>query len=146
MKNIGGIVMKDCVFCKIVSREISGYVIYENEYVLAFLDISQTTKGHTLIIPKEHRVDIFEMESPLMEQVFSVAPKIASALKETFGCSGINVVSNNGKSAGQSVFHYHVHLIPRYEDDKFGIRFVNNMKKYDTEKLTALKNKIKMNI
>jgi len=146
VKNIGGKVMKDCIFCKIVAGEISGHVVYENEHVLAFLDISQTTEGHTLIIPKAHVIDIFEMDSSKMEQIFSIVPKIANALKETFGCSGINVVSNNGKSAGQSVFHYHVHLIPRYGDDKFGIRFVNNMKKYDTEKLEALKNRIKNKI
>ena len=138
--------MKDCIFCKIIAREIPGHIVYEDEYVLAFLDISQTTEGHTLIIPKEHRVDIFEMEEVLMEQVHSVIPKLASALKATFGCSGINIVNNNGESAGQTVFHYHVHLIPRYGNDKFGIRFANHMKDYDTEKLATLKNKIKENL
>ena len=138
--------MKDCIFCKIVSGEIPGHVVYENEHVLAFLDISQTTKGHTLIIPKVHRTDIFEMESSVMEQVFSVVPKIANALKATFSCTGINIVSNNGESAGQTVFHYHVHLIPRYGNDKFGIRFVSNMKDYDAEKLAALKDRIKKNM
>ena len=138
--------MKDCIFCKIIAREIPGHVVYENESVLAFLDISQTTKGHTLIIPKTHRIDVFEMEAKAMEQVFSVVPKIARALKETFGCSGMNVVNNNGESAGQTVFHYHVHLIPRYKDDRFGIMFANNMKHYDAEKLAALKDRIKANI
>jgi len=138
--------MKNCIFCKIASGEIPGNVVYENEYVLAFLDISQTTEGHTLIIPKVHRTDIFEMESSMMEQVFSVVPKIASALRATFDCSGINIVSNNGESAGQSVFHYHVHLIPRYGNDKFGIRFVSNASNYDADKLAALKERIKVNI
>jgi len=138
--------MKSCIFCKIVAGEILGHVVYENEHVLAFLDISQTTEGHTLIIPKVHKTDIFEMESLMMEQVFSIVPRIATALKKTFGCSGINIVSNNGESAGQSVFHYHVHLIPRYGDDNFGIRFTSNMKDYDTEKLTAIKEQIKTNI
>ena len=138
--------MKNCIFCKIVAAEILGHVVYEDEHVLAFLDISQATKGHTLIIPKVHRVDIFEMESSAMEQVFSVVPKIACALKETFGCSGINIVSNNGESAGQTVFHYHVHLIPRYGGDQFGIRFVNNMDANDAKKLAALKESIKANI
>ena len=138
--------MKDCIFCKIIARVIPGHIVYEDEHVLAFLDISQATEGHTLIIPKIHRNDIFEMESSAMEQVFSVVPKIARALKETYGCSGINIVSNNGKSAGQTVLHYHVHLIPRYGDDKFGIRFVNNMEDYDAEKLTALKDKVKKNM
>jgi len=138
--------MKDCIFCKIIAQEIPGHIVYEDEHVLAFLDISQTTKGHTLIIPKNHRVDIFEMESSAMEQVFSVVPKIAHALKETFGCSGINIVNNNGESAGQTVFHFHVHLIPRYGNDQFGIIFANNMNNYDAEKLATLKDRIKENI
>jgi len=135
--------MNNCIFCKIIERAIPGYIIYEDEHVLAFLDISQTTEGHTLIIPKKHRIDIFEMDAPLMEKVYSVVPKIASALKETFGCSGMNIVNNNGESAGQTVFHYHVHLIPRYGQDKFGIRFANNMNDYDAEKLATLKERIK---
>jgi len=138
--------MKNCIFCKIIGKEIPGHVVYEDEHVLAFLDISQTTEGHTLIIPKGHRVDVFEMESSAMEQVFSVVPKIARALRETFDCSGINIVSNNGESAGQTVFHYHVHLIPRYGRDNFGMRFVNNMSDYDAEKLSVLKDRIKVNI
>jgi len=138
--------MKDCIFCKIVAGEIPGHVVYENEHVLAFLDISQTTEGHTLVIPKKHIVDIFEMDSSNIEQIFTVVPEIANALKKTFACSGINIVSNNGKSAGQTVFHYHTHLIPRYGDDKFGIRFVNNMKQYNSEKLELLKDRIKKNI
>ena len=138
--------MKDCIFCKIITREIPGHIVYEDEYVLAFLDISQTTEGHTLIIPKIHRVDVFEMEPSVMEQVFSVVPKIARALKETFGCSGLNVVNNNGKSAGQTVFHYHIHLIPRYGNDQFRIKFAHNRKDYDAEKLAVLKNKIKVNM
>jgi len=138
--------MKDCIFCKIIAQEIPGHVVYEDEFVLAFLDISQTTVGHTLIVPKKHRIDVFEMEASAMEQVFSVVPKVARALKETFGCSGINVVNNNGESAGQTVFHYHVHLIPRYGKDQFGIIFANNMKDYDVETLATLKDRIKENI
>ena len=138
--------MGNCIFCKIIAQEITGHVVYEDENVLAFLDISQTTKGHTLIIPKVHKVDIFEMDESLMEQVFSVVPRIAQALKETFGCSGINIVSNNGESAGQTVFHYHVHLIPRYGYDGFGIRFANNMGDYNAEKLATLKDRIRKNI
>jgi len=138
--------MKECIFCKIIADEIPRHVVYEDEHVLAFLDISQTTEGHTLIVPKIHRVDVFEMDEGLMAQVFSVVPKIAHALKKTFGCSGINVVNNNGKSASQTVFHYHVHLIPRYRSDQFSIKFANNMEDYDAEQLVALKNSIKANI
>ena len=81
--------MKDCIFCKIIAGVIPGHVVYENEHVLTFLDISQTTEGNTLIIPKMHRVDIFEMESSDMEQVFSVVPKIARALKKLLIAKGL---------------------------------------------------------
>jgi len=135
--------MKDCIFCKIIAQEIPGHVLYEDNDVLVFLDISQTTKGHTLVIPKVHRKDVFEMEAQEMEKVFSVVPRIARALKATFNCSGINIINNNGEVAGQTVFHYHIHLIPRYLDDRFRVLFVNNMAEYDNNALKALKDQIK---
>lgn len=131
--------MENCIFCQIISGNIPGHVLYKNEHVLVFLDISQTTMGHTLIIPKVHRADVFEMKQHEMEKVFSIVPKISALLKQTFECTGLNIVNNNGESAGQTVFHYHVHLIPRYGNDDFGIRFVNNMEKYDHEALAKLK-------
>jgi len=138
--------MENCIFCKIIAQEIPGHVLYENENVLVFLDISQTTKGHTLVIPKVHRKDVFEMEATEMEQVFSVVPKVAKALKMTFNCSGLNIINNNGEVAGQTVFHYHVHLIPRYLDDRFGVLFANNMADYTSEDLSALKDQIKQKL
>ena len=106
--------MKQCIFCKIINKEIPGHILFENEHVLAFLDISQTTKGHTLVIPKNHVEDVFSMTEEDMAHVFSVVPKIANALKTTFNADGMNIVNNNKPVAGQTVFHYHVHLIPRY--------------------------------
>jgi len=138
--------MTDCIFCKIVSRQIPGHVIYEDDDVLAFLDISQTTKGHTLVIPKIHQADIFEIDETAMRAVFAVVPKITHALKATLGCGGINVVSNNGKIAGQTVFHYHVHLIPRYPGDEFKISFANNTEANNDECLASLKKQIKTNL
>ena len=138
--------MTDCIFCKIIAKEIPGHVLYEDDDVLVFLDISQTTKGHTLIIPKVHRQDVFDMKPEEMERVFAVVPKIAQALKATFECSGLNLINNNGASAGQTVFHYHVHLIPRYEDDRFRVKFPNNMNLYDGERLAALKSEIMKNL
>jgi len=135
--------MENCVFCKIIAREIPGHVLYEDNDVLVFLDISQTTKGHTLVVPKTHRKDVFEMEASEMEKLFSVVPKIARAMKTTFNCSGLNIINNNGELAGQTVFHYHVHLIPRYLDDRFKVLFVNNMAEYDGDALAALKDEIK---
>ena len=132
--------MTNCIFCKIINKEIPGHVLFENEHVLAFLDISQTTKGHTLVIPKVHVQDVFEMSSLAMSEVYKVIPRLANALKETLGASGMNVVNNNGAVAGQTVFHYHVHLIPRYEEqDGFKCVYTNNMNNYSVEELTALK-------
>jgi len=136
--------MSTCIFCKIINQEIPGHILYENEDVLAFLDISQTTKGHTLVIPKEHVPNIFEMKENQMKQVFSIVPKLANALKESFNASGMNIVNNNEAVAGQTVFHFHVHLIPRYEEnDTFNISYTNNMDAYSEEKLKALKEEIK---
>ena len=138
--------MKDCIFCKIIMGDIPGHVLYEDENVLVFMDISQTTKGHTLVVPKVHRRDIYEMNAQEIQQVFSIVPKISAALRDAFDCKGLNIVNNNGAPAGQTVFHFHVHLIPRYDDDDFRIRFINHMDKYDNYALTKLKNKIISNM
>lgn len=134
--------MENCIFCKIVNREIPGHILFENEDVLVFLDISQATKGHTLIIPKVHCDDIFMMDEELSARVFSVVPKIARALKVTFGATGINLLNNNGKDAGQEVFHYHIHLIPRYPGDGVKFKLPNNTSQTDSTTLSALKEEI----
>ena len=132
--------MSQCIFCKIINKEIPGHILYEDEFVLAFLDISQTTKGHTLVIPKKHAQDIFSMTEQDMNHVFSIVPKLANALKDTFNCNGMNIVNNNGAVAGQTVFHYHVHLIPRYDEaDGFSTSYTNNMQNYTPETLAELK-------
>lgn len=139
--------MKQCIFCKIINKEIPGHILFENEYVLAFLDISQTTKGHTLVIPKKHVEDVFSMTEEDMAHVFSVVPKISNALKTTFNADGMNIVNNNKPVAGQTVFHYHVHLIPRYTfEDSFDVKYTNNMSNYTPETLAALKEEILTNL
>ena len=139
--------MKQCIFCKIINKEITGHILFENEHVLAFLDISQTTKGHTLVIPKNHVEDVFSMTEEDMAHVFSVVPKIANALKTTFNADGMNIVNNNKPVAGQTVFHYHVHLIPRYTfEDSFDVKYTNNMSNYTPETLAALKEEILTNL
>jgi histidine triad (HIT) family protein len=113
--------MSDCIFCKIINGDIPAAKVYEDEHVLAFLDISQVTKGHTLVIPKVHTKDIFELTSDTASHVFRVVPKIANAIKQQLAPVGLNLLNNNGEQAGQTVFHYHVHLIPRYgKGDGFG--------------------------
>ena len=109
--------MDNCIFCKIISGEIPSSKVYEDDKVLAFLDISQATKGHTLVIPKEHVRNILEMSAEPAETVFSRVPKIARAVQKATGAIGMNILNNNEEVAGQTVFHAHIHLVPRYGAD-----------------------------
>jgi histidine triad (HIT) family protein len=123
--------MSDCIFCKIVNGDIPSAKVFENEHVVAFLDLSQVTKGHTLIIPKTHKENLFELTPEIAKNIFEVAPTIANALKTAYNPLGLNLVNNNGEKAGQSVFHFHMHLIPRYgEGDGFGAVWKNNQSDY----------------
>lgn len=133
--------MSDCVFCKIIDGEIPSYTIYEDEYVKAFLDISQATPGHTLVVPKEHVANIYEYDEKLAEKVFSRIPKIARAIQKSApDILGMNIVNNNGELAYQSVFHSHFHLIPRYsENDGFSMSFQDNSDKYNEEAFEQIK-------
>lgn len=111
----------NCIFCKIINGEIPSAKVFENDDVYAFLDVGQVTKGHTLVIPKEHQKDIYHLRPDTASKLFSVVPQIAQAINDAFKPIGLNLLNNNGEFAGQSVFHYHVHLIPRYGDgDGFG--------------------------
>ena len=107
--------MSECIFCKIIDGSIPSAKIYEDEYVYAFMDIMPLTKGHTLIIPKNHKENVYDLTEEEASNLFKVVPKIASALKENFGPVGMNLLNNNGAPAGQSVFHFHLHFIPRYD-------------------------------
>jgi|SRR5690625_833953 len=107
----------DCIFCKIIAGEIPSAKVYEDDDVYAFLDISQVTTGHTLVIPKTHTSDIFETPEDVAAKVFARVPKIANAIKEVYNPKGVNLLNNNGIFAGQSVYHLHIHIIPRYDDN-----------------------------
>lgn len=110
--------MNDCIFCKIVKGEIHSYKIYEDDDVYAFLDINPVSRGHTLVVPKEHYADIFEIPEDLLSKVNIVVKKLSSRIKERLECDGINILQNNGSCAGQTVLHYHVHIQPVYVDSK----------------------------
>lgn len=119
--------MNDCLFCKIVAGDIPSSKVYEDEDVLAFLDISQATKGHTLVIPKEHVRNALEMTQTQAANLFARIPKIARALQKATKADGLNIINNNEETAGQTVFHAHVHLVPRFANsDEFDIRFVQH--------------------
>ncbi|MBD8067717.1 HIT family protein [Bacillus sp. PS06] len=135
--------MSDCIFCKIINGDIPAAKVYEDDHVLAFLDISQVTKGHTLVIPKVHKKDIFELTPEISSHVFSVVPKIAEAIKSEFDPIGLNLLNNNGEDAGQSVFHYHVHIIPRYgKGDGFGAVWKSHAEEYTSEQLKSISSSI----
>jgi len=130
---------ENCIFCKIIRGEIPCAKVFENEHVLEFLDISQVTKGHTLVIPKVHKKDVHELTPEIARHLFEVVPQIATAIKETYEPVGINILNNNGEKAGQSVFHYHMHIIPRYgEGDGFGAVWKEHTSDYTPEKLQSI--------
>lgn len=106
----------DCIFCKIAQGEISSQTLYEDEQFRVILDAGPATKGHALIIPKEHYADLWELPEDVAANVIKLAKKISARMKEALQCGGFNLVQNNGYAAGQTVFHFHMHLIPRYED------------------------------
>jgi histidine triad (HIT) family protein len=107
-----------CIFCKIVNGEIPSFKIYESEHTLAFLDISQNTVGHTLVIPKQHVNNVFELDSETGKEVFDAVLKTVQILKYKLQIENVNLLNNNGSLAGQVVEHYHIHIIPRYGNDE----------------------------
>lgn len=115
--------MSECIFCKIVRGSLQSTKLYEDEHMIAFLDSRPITKGHTLIIPKRHAELLVELEDNLVGEMLITAKKIGKALKKSkLNCRGINYVMADGAEAGQNIFHVHMHVIPRYRGDGFGLR------------------------
>ena len=112
--------MKDenCIFCKIIAGEIPSRTIYEDSDFKVILDVNPASKGHALILPKDHCANIYEISEELLVKAVKLAKKLASHMTEVLHCDGLNVLQNNGEVAGQTVFHFHMHLIPRYENMK----------------------------
>ena len=111
--------MKDdnCIFCKLANKDIPTNIIYEDEKFTVILDASPATKGHALILPKNHAANIYELPDEDAADIFVLAKKLATKMTEILHCDGFNIVQNNGEVAGQTVFHFHMHLIPRYKKD-----------------------------
>ena len=136
--------MSECLFCKIINGDIPSLKVYEDEHVFAFMDIMPLTKGHTLLIPKTHCKDLFEMPEDVARNLYAAAPKVANAIKAAFQPAGMNTVNNNGAAAGQTVFHYHLHLIPRYDEaDGLVVGWNSRQDEFPTEVLTTLAAQIK---
>jgi histidine triad (HIT) family protein len=139
---------ENCVFCKIIRGEIPSVTVFEDDHVKAFLDISQTTPGHTLLVPKDHITDVFHLDSETAAKLFSYVPMLAQAiLASNTAIKGMNIINNNGAVAYQSVHHVHIHLIPRYSaQDDFSIHFGDHTKMYDAAKLNAVAGKIRTHV
>lgn len=135
--------MKDsnCIFCKLASGEIPTATIYEDDDFRVILDLSPASKGHALIIPKEHYRNLYDLDDSLASKVMVLAKKMANKMTNVLGCSGFNIVQNNEEAAGQTVFHFHMHLIPRYENDGVGIGW--NMGKLTDSVKEEILNKLK---
>lgn len=111
----------NCIFCKIAAGDIPSATIYEDNDFRVILDIEPASKGHALILPKEHYANLYELSDELAAKALIVAKKVITKMTSILGCDGYNVVQNNGEAAGQTVFHFHIHLIPRYKDDNVNI-------------------------
>lgn len=115
--------MKDdnCIFCKLANGEIPAATLYEDDDFRVILDAGPAAKGHALILPKEHYANLYELDDEVAAKVLPLAKKMITKLTDILGCDGYNLVQNNGEAAGQTVFHFHLHMIPRYKDDGVGL-------------------------
>ncbi|MCK9236077.1 MAG: HIT family protein [Acholeplasmataceae bacterium] len=121
------------IFEKIIAREIPAYIVYEDDLSIAFLDIMQATKGHTLVVPKKAYQSIHDIPEELLSHLVKVAKKIAKAIEKAFSISDVNLLNNSGVIAGQTVFHFHLHVIPRYVENDITMHFVNHMNELSPE-------------
>jgi histidine triad (HIT) family protein len=128
--------VNSCAFCKIACKQAPASFVYEDENVLAFLDTRPLNEGHTLVIPKEHYVTIFEAPEELVAHLHRIVKRVALAAKESTKADGISIIQQNGEAAGQEIFHLHVHVIPRYEGQKLP-RF-GEISEADREKLNQV--------
>ena len=122
-----------CIFCKIATGDISARMIYENDEFCVFLDQYPASPGHTLVIPKAHYANIFEMPSELVGRLYELVQRVATSLRHSLDTPHVNILQNNGSLAGQTVFHYHVHIIPRYEGDGVTMKWSSSSPPTETE-------------
>lgn len=111
----------NCIFCKIASGEIPSVTLHEDEDFRVILDVGPASKGHALILPKDHYANIYELPEEMTAKAYVLAKKIVARLTDALNCDGFNILQNNGELAGQTVFHFHIHLIPRYQNDNVGL-------------------------
>ena len=135
---------ENCIFCKIANGDIPSKTIYEDNDFRVILDLGPATKGHALILPKDHYANLYELPDVVAGNAFKLAKKMAAQMTKKLDCDGFNIVQNNGEVAGQTVFHFHMHLIPRYKDDNQRIGW--NPTEPSQEELEEIKNTILGNV
>ena len=137
----------DCVFCRIASKKSPASIVYEDDEVIAFLDINPVQKGHTLVVPKRHIVNIWDIDDALLAKVDAVAKRIAQRMALVLQAEGVNTFSANGKPAGQDIYHYHLHLIPlgKGERTKFTSWWLSSVGKSERSELDALAQRLWLN-
>ena len=134
----------DCIFCKIANGEIPSATVYEDSICRVILDVNPANKGHALIIPKEHFDNIYSMDAETAAKIFTIATEVAKAQKAELNPDGLNILQNDGEAAGQTVFHFHMHLVPRYIKDNVTMTWIPG--KADTEELSALSKALRKRI
>lgn len=128
--------MDNCIFCKIAKHEIPGKIVYEDDLCLAFLDLSQTTDGHTLVIPKQHFDHFLDVDAKTLAHMIQVAQQVAKNIEEKLYAKGFNIITNMNEVAGQSVKHFHIHIIPRYdENDGFTPQYTDRSEEVDLDEI-----------
>lgn len=133
--------MENCIFCKIANKDIPGKIVYEDDICLAFLDLSQTTDGHTLVIPKSHYKNILDVDDKTLSHLIKITKKLANIIVTNLNAQGANILTNANEVAGQTVMHFHIHIIPRYDQaDQIEIRFTDRSKQVNLDNIL---NKIK---
>ncbi len=135
---------ENCIFCKIIAGEIPSRTIYEDQDFKVILDVNPASKGHALILPKEHCANIYEISTELLAKAATLAKKLASHMSDVLDCDGLNLLQNNGEVAGQTVFHFHMHLIPRYKGMKNDDLLVWTHEEFTAEEQDDICKKLKL--
>ena len=130
--------MDNCIFCKIANKEIPGKIIYEDELCMAFLDLSQATYGHTLVIPKKHFANFLEVDQDTLSHLMKVVQNLSKQIIEKCDAKGLNILTNTNEVAGKTVHHFHIHILPRYNNEELDIHFTDHSETTDLEEVFAL--------
>ena len=135
----------DCIFCKIAAGEIPSRKIYEDSDLIAIMDLNPTSKGHSLIIPKEHCTNIYDIDEDIAAKVMKTAKKLATKMTVALNCDGFNLLQNNGETAGQTMFHFHMHLIPRYQNAKNNDILMWSHENFSDEEMAQIRDSLSQN-